>query len=923
MPEHHLPKLTPSVITFLLAILAFTGNFLSLPLFYGVDLIFGSIATMIAVARLGTLNATLVAAMGGLYTWSLWGHPYAMLILTLEGLCVSLLYRKKIHNLVIADTIYWTFVGAPLVILFYHLPLNHDWTQTWLIALKQPLNGLFNTIIASFILYGIQIYQHKVSRPELNKIGIQSLLFNILLAMTLISGTIPIIIESHKAVNSWETELAQQLDTAAKRFSLLARARTNNRLNLDVLESNLNNLSLNKFMSAGILDNQGNIIKRRGELLSLNTNGTTQQSNSLLTIWFPAGNMSKIKRWRNGRYVYSKVFTLEDSKIRVIIEHAAEPIVEKTELQRLDLFVILLALVVIALISALLVSRWLTSPLDRLNNASLSLIDQITGSRDVIFPNSIIAEYETLSRTLNKMASKTAESYNQLSDIRNDLENKVRERTIELERLSMVASRTTNGVIITDADGKVIWLNDGFTRISGYNLDDLLNRKPGELLQGKETDIDSVNEISKAIKNNQRFTVELVNYTKSGNPYWIHIDCDPIIDDNDKTIGFIAIESDISKRKRAEMETHKTATLLNNVLNAATEVSIIATDTNGVITIFNSGAEKMLGYNAEEMIGKQTPYIIHLAEEVENRGQELSEIFGKTISGFSVFIAKAELEGQETREWTYVRKDGVHLPVILSVTTMRTNTGEIIGYLGIARDITDQKRIDRMKNEFVSTVSHELRTPLTSINGTLGLITGGALGNMPEQYKPLIDVAVKNSLRLTHLIDDLLDMEKIAEGKMYFDMQSQNVMSLVEQAITENQHYADQYEVAFVLSSNCKGAYVNADKNRLLQVLANFMSNAAKFSPTNSEVEIRAECNVQSVRLSVLDNGPGIPDNFKDHLFKKFSQADSSDTRQNAGTGLGLSITKELVNHMGGEVGYCPNPAGGSIFWCEFPAYHQ
>ncbi|MBU0816484.1 MAG: PAS domain-containing protein, partial [Gammaproteobacteria bacterium] len=228
----------------------------------------------------------------------------------------------------------------------------------------------------------------------------------------------------------------------------------------------------------------------------------------------------------------------------------------------------------------------------------------------------------------------------------------------------------------------------------------------------------------------------------------------------------------------------------------------------------------------------------------------------------------------------------------------RDFSGKATRMIGTNTDITERKRLDAMKGEFVSTVSHELRTPLTSISGALGLVCGGALGPVTEQTQAMLDIAYKNSQRLTHLINDLLDMEKLVAGKMRFELQTQEVMPLVEQAVESMRSYAQQHQVELVIRQRADGAKVRVDASRLQQVLSNFLSNAAKFSPVGGTVEISVRGERDVVRVEVQDRGPGIPAEFRKRIFQKFSQADSSDTRQKGGTGLGLAISKELIERM-------------------------
>ena len=238
---------------------------------------------------------------------------------------------------------------------------------------------------------------------------------------------------------------------------------------------------------------------------------------------------------------------------------------------------------------------------------------------------------------------------------------------------------------------------------------------------------------------------------------------------------------------------------------------------------------------------------------------------------------------------------------------------------GFIWDITERKNMEQMKDEFVSTVSHELRTPLTSISGALKLMVSGALGEMPEKSRTMLDIAHKNSQRLTLLINDLLDMEKLLAGKMAFNLHKQPLHTLLEQTVYENRAYGDQYQVSFQLAPVADTLQVMVDEQRFLQVMSNLLSNAAKFSSPGNRVDIRTAAEDGNVRISVVDYGSGIPLEFQHRLFQKFSQADASDSRQKGGTGLGLAITKELLENMNGKISVESQPGLGSCFTISLP----
>jgi CheY-like chemotaxis protein/two-component sensor histidine kinase len=237
----------------------------------------------------------------------------------------------------------------------------------------------------------------------------------------------------------------------------------------------------------------------------------------------------------------------------------------------------------------------------------------------------------------------------------------------------------------------------------------------------------------------------------------------------------------------------------------------------------------------------------------------------------------------------------------------------------VLRDITERRQVDQMKTEFVSTVSHELRTPLTSISGSLGLIAGGAAGELPDRALRLVEIARNNCARLIRLINDILDIEKIESGRMTFAVKPLDLAKLLPQAIEAMQAFGAEHRVTFELAPLPSDPVVMGDEDRVMQIVTNLLSNAAKFSPADGVVRIAVTPLDRRFRISVADQGPGIADEFRERIFGKFAQADSSDTRQKGGTGLGLNIVREIAERLGGAVSFDSVPGHGATFHVDLP----
>jgi len=231
--------------------------------------------------------------------------------------------------------------------------------------------------------------------------------------------------------------------------------------------------------------------------------------------------------------------------------------------------------------------------------------------------------------------------------------------------------------------------------------------------------------------------------------------------------------------------------------------------------------------------------------------------------------------------------------------------------------------LHRVKNELISIVSHELRNPLTSILNSLSLLANGDAGELPEQAKKMINIVYRNSERLLRITNDILDIRKIESGKMEFRYKPIELMPLVEQAIEANRAYAESQKVKLTLKNIVPGLKVNVDSDRLIQVLTNLLSNAAKFSKPDDKVIISFTRQNDTVRVSVTDHGSGIPEEFHRHIFKEFAQANSSDMQQKSGTGLGLSIAKSIIEEMGGQIGFETEINVGTTFYFDLPEYHS
>ena len=376
------------------------------------------------------------------------------------------------------------------------------------------------------------------------------------------------------------------------------------------------------------------------------------------------------------------------------------------------------------------------------------------------------------------------------------------------------------------------------------------------------------------------------------------------------------LETRVADRTAQLAELNRTLTRDNDRLARADErfhlaieaapTGMLLMDCTGCIVLVNAQIECLFGYTRAELLGR------HVEMLVPERFRENHPGFRKEF--FSAPKARAMGAGTDLYG---LRKDGSEVPVEIGLNPLHTSEGDFV--LSSIVDLSQRREIDRMRSDFVSTVSHELRTPLTSISGSLGLLQSGAMGNLSDKAATMVRIAYKNSERLARIINDILDIGKLEAGQLTLQLVSIPLSELLRQSLEINSAYAEKYQVRFLMDGGPADDRVMADPDRLMQVVTNLLSNAAKFSLPGADVIVRLLPGAATLRIEVEDSGPGIPEAFQDHIFEKFAQADASPTRRFEGTGLGLSIARKLVEAMGGSIGFTTVVGRGTIFHLELP----
>jgi len=483
--------------------------------------------------------------------------------------------------------------------------------------------------------------------------------------------------------------------------------------------------------------------------------------------------------------------------------------------------------------------------------------------------------------------------------------NALQDKSVELARslamLRATLESTTDGILVTDSDGRVTGFNEAFLKMWSIPQDVLdtgLHRTLVEVA-------------SRQFKEPSSFQARIQEIYESAPPesYDVLEPADGRVIERFSRIQFLENQNigrvwsfrDVTERRHSETARFQLAAIVDSSNDA-----IISKSLDGVITSWNESAERMFGYRAAEVIGKPITVLIPPDRLMEER-----DILEQLRRG----------ERIEHYDTLRLRKDGTQLHVALTISPIKDADGRIIGASKIARDITDRKlaaeereslleaeraarsqaeRVNLLKDEFLANVSHELRTPLNAILGWAQLLT--SMNPTPDDLKEGLETIWRNARQQAQLIEDLLDMSRIASGKVRLDVQQADLVGVVQQAVSTVKPSADAKGIHLRQIIDPRIGLVTGDPNRLQQVVWNLLSNAIKFTPKGGKVDVLLQRVNSHVEITVNDSGIGIKPELLPHVFERFRQGDASTTRKHGGLGLGLAIVKQLIELHGGTV---------------------
>jgi PAS domain S-box-containing protein len=572
---------------------------------------------------------------------------------------------------------------------------------------------------------------------------------------------------------------------------------------------------------------------------------------------------------------------------------------------RQGIYLIALLAFVLAMAIAFLISRSLLKDIENLKTGALRLGKGDLGTQ--IEPSMSNKELGILAIAFNQMAE--------------NLQHSTAHIALQAKALDNVA----DAIEITDDDARYLYVNKAFETITGYAQQEVLGKTPAALLRSGSHSPEFYQKMFEIVSRGEIWQGSLVSRHKNGTLYDQEVTLSPILNGAGVLTHVVAVKRDITERKRIEA-TLREAERRWRILLEGVSLIVIGLDLEGKVEYANPFFLELSGYAQEEVMGQD--WFANFLPRYQQ--QQVKHRFLDILSQ----------SFQPHYENPILTKSGEERVIAWSNTLLHNPQGEIIGTMSIGEDITEQKSMARMKDEFLSIVSHELRTPLTSIHGALDLLSSGLMDAQSDKGRRVIEIAAESVDRLVLLVNDILDLERLESGKMRLSKQPCNTADLLQKSADTMKVMAKRAGMTLAVSP--QSIELCADPERIIQVLTNLLSNAIKFAPSNSTIWLSTEvletvkkeaqrksgsnthhscdpfCQCQVV-FKVQDQGRGIPGDKLDSIFERFKQVDASDSRKKGGTGLGLAICRSIVEQHGGRIWVESALGKGSSFYFALP----
>lgn len=922
----------PWIATMVLVVLGTLGSVYAITMFYGVQLMLGGAAVLVAL-RLhgGKYGGMALVGIFGLKCLLL-DMPYSIWV----GAAIHALefiwmlgWQKRWKNgsMMTANATFWLVLFLPIVGLG-HFVFGMEMDELRFAYMHAALVGMVNALLAGIVVdFWITHSEHPMKRA--GAIPLHRIAFKYVVAFVVSVSLVLLSADSRRQLDQIRdaivTSLRHATDLIDKKVGVPV-------VPSGQLQSTLRQYS--EFMDVGIiiLGSDDRVVGSSSELYPVGAALPAKQERVLqaggdpLLLSDAVASSDILDYWRQAVFINEK-WQAPAEGYRLIVLSSPSKFYPHIASIYLTTIQSLLVIILISMIIAAPISKKVVSPLKRITLMTSALSRLLIRQGEMKWPISHVTEVQILIGNLRKMSDVLLEQFEQIRQDKITLEDRVRERTKELrnseEIKRAIVDSSIEAIIAVDACGKIIEFNPEAERMFGLRREDVVYQKNApSLFQGATCDEIKQKLERREFNTGKRHThiEEIYGIRRDGSVFPIEYKIVEIRLGNKESLYNLFIK-DITERTRAEEDRVRDALALEQ-LNAelvrekqaiqeqrdiseqfieSVREGLVMSDRSGTITIVNRRIEEMFGLG--DFLGRS---IEDLALSIER--SVLTDNFNLLDQ------TRAFLKGEQAFAETEFVLDNASKSVFSLYMKQIDVPGRNHGFLLVFRDRTEEEHLNRMKHELISVVSHELRTPVATIMGYVELMM---LYDLPaSQRLEFLGKITSEGARLSSLLDDVLDIQRLDNGSLTYHMTYVPMLELVE-GVAEQWNIKSVQRIYVHAFNGDFFAY--ADQNRMAQVLHNLVGNAVKYSPGADRIDITLWEEKKWLCIDVRDYGIGIAEEVQDMLFTKFYRVDNSDHRQIGGTGLGLYISRKIVEDHHGKLTVMSAPGKGSTFKVRLP----
>lgn len=528
------------------------------------------------------------------------------------------------------------------------------------------------------------------------------------------------------------------------------------------------------------------------------------------------------------------------------------------------------------------------------------LIDLIISSRKEIY-NKVEEQTKEIVEKQQALENQKKAVINILEDVEEERAN-AQALAQDLVKFKLATDYSSNHIVFTDKDSTILYANAAAEKITGFSIKEIIGKKIDDTLWGGLMDKEFYKKFWKTIAHDKQiFSGEMINKRKNGEKYYVDADIIPILDEEKEVEFYVGIERDITQDKKQIEIANKLAAIVKDSQDA-----IVSKNMDGIITSWNQGAEQLYGYTKEEVVGKSIGIII--PGDKKNKEKEIEEVANKIKKDQSVTLEKKR-----------VKKDGTIITVSITGSPIKDDAGIITGVSVIARDISREKEVDRMKTEFISLASHQLRTPLSAIKWFLEMLLNGDAGDLSDEQKEYVTNIDQSNERMIELVNSLLNISRIESGRIIVEPKSTDLVSLLKDVLMETEPKVKEKSQKIETKFPKDLKKIKIDPNLIRQAYLNIITNAIKYSPDKSKISVAITENKTEIITKITDQGIGIPKKDHEKVFSKFFRSDNVAKMETDGNGLGLYLVKAIIDSSAGKIWFETKENKGTSFYISLP----